>query len=283
MRSNSNLIAIILLILTIGLLSKVDAETGLPTYWEKCVVMIEKEWQFEDGTIDTVPHGTGFLFFDDTLGRILITNKHILSGRSLVFVRYNKAEFDPKREKFHYHREPCRLIDKNSQRLWKGHPNPEVDVAAIRLSPPSVKVDTREFDYPRVKSFDSLDVGEDVYFFGFPLGITGQKGMGDFPILRSGIVSYKSFEKTRIGNTVIDSEEFLIDGFSFAGNSGSPVMTRVTAKEKAKLVGIVSRHVSNFQQQVVGSDTIAFEQNTGLAIAECADRIRETLEQFRTK
>jgi len=33
-------------------MSRANAETGLPKYWEKCVVMIEKEWEFKDGTID---------------------------------------------------------------------------------------------------------------------------------------------------------------------------------------------------------------------------------------
>jgi hypothetical protein len=262
-----------------------NAQVYLPKYWEKCVVMIEKEWQDTNGTIDTVGHGTGFLFADSVLGGFLITNRHILRGRPLIFIRYNRADFDPEKDKVRYYREPCPLTDNDAQPLWKGHPNPKVDVAAVRIRlPPDVQVDVRDVQYSRFKSFDSLEVGEDVYFFGFPLGIVGWKGIGDFPILRSGIVSYKSIELTRIGDAIIDSTMFLIDGFSFAGNSGSPVLTRATPPiYKAKLIGIIRGHVPNVEQYVIGVDTIAFEQNTGLAIAECADKIRETLEQFRTK
>ena len=262
------------------------AESGLPIYWEKIVVMIEKEVQNNDGTVDTVPHGTGFLFVvDGTTGIFLVTNKHLLSGRNLVFIRFNKLDFDPKKDKVRYHREPCLLIDRDSKPLWKGHPNPNVDVAAIKINQPTAKVDVRQLDYSRLKSFDSLEVGEDVYFFGYPLGILGLKGKGDFPILRSGVVSYKSFELTLIGESIIDSAMFLIDGFSFGGNSGSPVLTRV-GNTKAMLVGIIKGHVPDFQTKILKGehpDTITFEQNAGLAIVISADRIKETLEQFKIK
>lgn len=284
MALNSKLIVNTILLLAFAFSTRADAQVYLPKYWEKCAVMIEKEWQDTNGTIDTLGHGTGFLFTDSLLGDFLITNRHILKGRPLIFIRYNKAEFDVKTDKIRYHREPCPLTDADGRPLWKGHPDSEVDVAAVRIGKPrDVSVDARLFDYQRFKYIDDLEVGEDVYFFGFPLGIVGRKGMGDFPILRSGIVSYKSLELTRIGDAIIDSAMFLIDGFSFAGNSGSPLLTRATSQTKAKLIGIIRGHVRNMEQHVVGPDTITFEQNTGLAIAECADRIRETLEQFRTK
>jgi hypothetical protein len=258
-------------------------KTVLPTYWEKCVVMIEKKVQNDNGTATTAPHGTGFLFFDRTLGTFLVTNKHILQGRDLVFIRYNKADSDLGKDNIRYLREPCKLFDSNIKPLWKAHPNPNIDVAAIQVVLPA-KADARQLEYSRFKSFDSLQVGEDVYFFGFPLNIFGLEGKGDFPILRAGIVSFKSFELTNIGEQIIDSSMFLIDGFSFGGNSGSPVLTKATFLDpKATLIGIISGHVPLYNKKVIGADTIAFEQNTGLAIAICADRIRETLELFRTK
>jgi hypothetical protein len=276
------------------------AKSGLPKYWEKVVVMIEKEVQNNDGSIDTVPHGTGFLFNDSIMGTFLVTNRHILKGRNLIFIRFNKLDFDPKKDKVRYYREPCLLIGEDSKPLWKGHPNPNIDVAIAKFNKPTVEVDARLLDYSRLKSFDSLEVGEDVYFFGYPLGVFGLKGKGDFPILRSGVISYKSFEPTFIGNNFIDSSMFLVDGFSFAGNSGSPVLTKVT-NVKAMLVGIIVGHMLTFQQNIVGQDsffvqstgdtvffkahpdTITFEQNTGLALVISADRIKETLEQFKMK
>lgn len=289
----------VLLIFTFS--TTANSQSDLPVGWEKCVAMIEKEVQNKNGTIDTMMHGTGFLFFDSTLGMFLITNRHILRGKDLILIRYNKFYFDPRKDIVRYHREPCQLIDKDSKPLWKGHPNSKIDVAAIKLNYPSVKVDVTRLQPSRFKNFDSLEVGEDVYFFGFPLWVEGLKGRGDFPILRSGIVSYKAFELTLIGHTYIDSAMFLIDGFSFGGNSGSPVLTRATPRTKASLIGIIKGHVPKFSRSVIKNeffvvqltgdtlfvkgrpDTVTFEQNTGLATAICADRIKETLEQFRTK
>jgi hypothetical protein len=293
--------SITLLILTLS----VTANSQLPVNWEKCVVMIEKERSKLDGTLDTVAHGTGFIFFDSTLGGyFLVTNRHILKNRDKIFIRLNKAEFDPQKDKVSYLREPCPLIGKDSKPLWKGHPNQNIDVAAVKLLLPNKKINNTRLEYPRFKNFDNLEVGEDVYFFGFPLGVSGLKGRGDFPILRSGIVSYKSFESTWIGDIIIDSSMFLIDGFSFGGNSGSPVLTRFTPftkTKKAMLAGIISGHIPLVDSIIVEKNlfflqpqgdtvlikkrpnTLTFEHNTGLAIAICADRIRETLEQFRKR
>jgi hypothetical protein len=284
MSCSLKLVSGILLFLTLVFSTRVNSQTYLPKSWEKCAVMIEKEWQDKNGIVDTIPHGTGFVFKDDDLGFFLVTNRHVLKDRSIIFIRYNKVDCNPKRDLVCFHRESYPLIGKDSQPLWKGHPDSSVDVAALRIwLPTDALVAVAHVDYSRFKFLDSLEVGEDVYFFGFPLGIIGWKGMGDFPVLRSGIVSYKSLELIRIGDTVIDSAEFLIDGFSFAGNSGSPVFTRATPWAKAALVGIIKSHVPKFEQEVVGADTITLEQNTGLAIAECANRIKETLEQFRAK
>jgi S1-C subfamily serine protease len=310
---NNNLRSIICfaLLVSFSVPTTAKGRSALPVNWEKCVVLLEKEVQDENGAIDTLPHGTGFLFYDRWLGLLLVTNRHLLQGRDRVLVRYNRADFDPAVHPVRYHREPCELIGQNSTPLWKGHPNPTVDVAAVRLPYPSVKVDDAEIEYPRFMDFDSLTVGEDVFFFGFPLGFLGLKGKGDFPILRSGVVSYKAFELTAIPTTFfetkctgfapIDSAMFLIDGFSFPGNSGSPVLTRVTASDKGRLVGIVTGHIPlNHQYAVVRpltveesahkantladvTDTVTIEQNTGLAVAVCADRIRETLELFRKR
>jgi len=290
---------IFLLILTLS----VTANSQLPVNWEKCVVMIEKERSKPDGTMDTVAHGTGFIFYDSTLGGyFLVTNRHILKNRSMVFIRFNKAEYNPQKDKVRYLRELCQLIGKDSKPLWKEHPNQNIDVAAVKLRLPNEKIDLTSLDYQRFKNFDNLQVGEDVYFFGFPLGVIGLEGRGDFPILRSGTISFKSYELTWIGDTFIDSTMFLIDGFSFGGNSGSPVLTRRTPwAKKAMLVGIITSHVPLLDSIVVernlfliqpSGDTtfvkkrpnkLTFEHNTGLAVAICADRIRETLEQFRRR
>ena len=260
--------------------------------------MIEKSILNSDGTVEIVPHGTGFLFTDSLLGSFLVTNKHILDHRDSIFIRLNKNHFNSKKDTLRYYRQPYSLIGQDSKTIWKGHPNLDIDIAALRLRSTNLEVDIRFLEYSRFREFEDLHVGEDIYFFGFPLGLTGPTGKEDFPLLRSGIVAYKSIDTTRIAGIIIDSTMFLIDGFSFGGNSGSPVLTRVT-REKAALVGIVKGHVPLNRQFVIGKtlffvqpsgdtlflnaipDTIHFEQNTGLAIAICADRIRETLEQFR--
>lgn len=268
----------------------------LPANWGKYVVLLKAEQQNSDLTVGLQKIGTGFLFKDNTLGEFLVTARHLLDSMDLVHILANKAHFDPQKESVPYHTKTY-LLTKDSKPLWKGHPNINYDVAALKIDPPMEGVDVLFFTESWFKGFDSLKVAEDIYFYGFPFNVFGSIGKGIFPILRSGTVSYKFYQSTSMEEFQIDSTHFLIDGFSFEGNSGSPVLTKDTSENKRRLIGIVTRDVSktylvngkigrptrNMNDYLLSQDTVTIELNTGLAIAICADRIRETIKQFKTK
>lgn len=276
--------------------------SNLPLYWEQAVVMIEKVEVDAQGTTFIIPHGTGFLYADSVLGLCLITNRHILDGRDSIFVRFNYKEDSVTTETTKFFREVCKLRNADSTNRWIGHRNERVDIAAVRLNTPNHAAQFRPFYSDRLKLFADLKVGEELFFYGFPLLIFGLQGQGDFPILRSGIVSIKAEKFTYFGNDILDSGTFLIDGFSFPGNSGSPVIVPFTNVEKAKVVGIVFGHIANerkteieispFSISLPSGDSvpvkipphsISFRENVGLAKALCSDFIVETIADLRTR
>ncbi|HEV3414686.1 MAG TPA: trypsin-like peptidase domain-containing protein [Puia sp.] len=95
------------------------------------------------------------------------------------------------------------------------------------------------------KSVTDLPSGVSVYFIGFPFGIgtySGYENSGSFsdavsnPVVRSGILSWHSS----------NYPNFLIDAFSFGGNSGSPIVTQVSAfAPKPFLIGMVLGHLDD--------------------------------------
>lgn len=291
------------LILPIALLAILNqpCEADLPVFWEKAVVMLEKISLDNNGQTRIEPHGTGFLYFDSALGNCLITNRHILAGRDSIYIRYNLSERQRTDSSSEFHREICYLKDTAGNYLWAGHKNPRIDVGAVKLRVPST-VDARRFDSERLKSFRDIRVGERVYFYGFPLLLYGLEGQGDYPILRTGIISFRSEHLTYLSRQIIDSGVFLIDGFSFQGNSGSPVIIPSKLKQKGALIGIVFGHIANTYNRQIQipplkvslptGDTIeisippydiSYEENAGLAKAVCSDMIKETLDELRKK
>jgi len=88
-----------------------------------------------------------------------------------------------------------------------------------------------------------IELGTDIYFVGFPFGIGKSEGYlekGLFsdkvptPLVRSGIIAW-------ISDT---NKEFLLDAFSYGGNSGSPVFTKRSFSRKGPLlVGMVIGHL----------------------------------------
>ncbi|MGH8003184.1 MAG: hypothetical protein ACRECJ_00455 [Limisphaerales bacterium] len=205
-----------------------------------------------------------------------MTNKHILRGRDSVLIRFYDEN--------NLTEAVLHLRDKVGNLVWKGHPNPVVDVAAIILEKNAT---VAVWEFPRFKFLADVGIGEDVLFFGFPLGVTSLAGRLGDPILRHGIASYKTYGVTFIGADTIPRNVFLIDGLSFGGNSGSPVLTRATMDSRANLVGIVYGHVP-FAEDVINLVTqksmgLAVSVNTGLVKAFPAERISETVEQFRPK
>ena len=86
--------------------------------------------------------------------------------------------------------------------------------------------------------------GQDVIFVGFPSGIGTQNGfygtklyrdMKTNPLFRKGIISWTSE----------NAELFLVDGFSWGGNSGSPIFSIPAEGSAGKFIGMVIGHLNN--------------------------------------
>lgn len=183
---------------------------------------------------------------------------------------------------------------------WRGHPDPGVDIAAAFIELPKgakaedFNVTVFNEDKDRIsekpQSFlaklEDLRVGDDVLLVGFPSSIPHVFQIlqtYDQPIFRGGIVSTKLPGLTHLKfredtGADIDRELkdiFLIDAWSFRGNSGSPIF----------LQPVVGRYQGDRPHMTLGRPHIIGIQGatiggTGLTIVYAADGIEQTAAQF---
>lgn len=202
----------------------------LPKQWPKCIVMIEQltEEQVSQKNRELQPIGTGFVVVYKNLN-VLVTCRHIAECRNIAITSNTQ--------------QPHQLIIKEISQLSKAnlhfvfHPDSNVDIAVIPFPFKAGEEDILRIPLTLFEDFKNISEGDDVFFLGFPLGITTQKRIT--PLVRSGIVSLKKEDHT-----------FLIDANVFPGNSGSPVFLRPSIVDwktlsigkikPPKLIGIVS-------------------------------------------
>ena len=143
--------------------------------------------------------------------------------------------------------------------------NDTLDIGIFKMSFPTSTIftDNGKSDTIQITSFTSfpmsmiktkkfIDIGTPINFLGFPFAIGSSSGfysLGIYadnkvnPLLRQGVVAWKSD----------NSKEFLLDAFSYGGNSGSAIYTQVSIfGGKPSLVGMVLGHLNdlNFNNQV---------------------------------
>jgi len=179
------------------------------------------------------------------------------------------------------------------QSLWKKNnmkyvvKNQALDIAAFLIEFPQIILEDSSIinvasptaiGITTTKLRSDLKLGDDIYFVGFPFGI-GAIGKNVEPLVRSGIISWLSK----------DSPNFLLDAFSYGGNSGSPIFKKGTMKwgslnwEGIYFVGMITGHQKmQIDNVLVQPDTnklefkkSSVELNIGLAIGVWADYILE--------
>lgn len=295
----------LILLLLFGLAVTAATEVysiGLPKDWEQTVIFIEYQRipgkpclprvtfdtpDEEKTALEYCPVGTGFLM--RLCGNeLLFSNKHIFSLQSEfpLFIRAtNKAG---------------RFVRLPINKSWHGHPHPSVDVAAARIDvPPGHDADDiskasfnedggrgREKPTSFLVKLQDLRVGDNVLLVGYPSSIPNILEIlqtYDAPIFRAGIVSQKFPGVTRIrfreGKQQIEKELkdiFLIDAWSFPGNSGSPVFlepTMLRYGEDRAQIDLSRPHIIGIQGATI--------TNTGLSIVYAADAIEETAAQVQ--
>ena len=252
----------------------------------------------ESGEWKTV--GTGFLMASyESTPKLLVTNRHVLDtitahstvkGTTSAWV---KVRLEPGiAEK--YGKGPGSwaefvvTLSTPDRKEWTAHPDPQVDIAVMYF-PPMDSAHLKLWNSCEHLSIslsscgyhDSLTVGDEVVFFGFPLGLGARAR--PTPIMRSGMIALLDSSHSTI----------LLDAQVFGGSSGSPVISTGyfaadpgPYKGRRVLVGIVSgfrpaplRYGMAKLQSSSPSQIITFPvENAGLATVFSTDLILETIE-----
>lgn len=265
----------------------------IPPFFLDCVVAI--------GTGDDAEtrqwKASGFLYgflteFTDSREKryriYLVSNRHVFEEitEPCLYLRFNPQEQE---EPVHDYRLP--LLDENNEKVWIGHPDPDIDVAITNINYPLLKKHALKVDFFRsdlhgadLSKLEELEIteGDFLYVLGFPMGLVSNKRIA--VVVRNGTIA-------RIRDTLAKTDpdpEYLIDSFVFPGNSGGPVVlkpetiaiTGTKAQTSAYLIGIV-RSTVTYRDTAVSVQTrrprIIFEENSGLAAVHPIDFINDTI------
>lgn len=266
----------------------------IPPFFLDCVVSIGMQ------ATDTIHWiGTGFIvgrLLTDANGQpvtdkdgqktyhtFLVTNKHVLQNNSAILLRFNTLQGA-------LIKDYLVQLENNGAPIWVGHNSTDVDVAAFCINPNILNSDSAIFNCFRldehIMSISDLkkngaSEGDAVFVLGFPMGIVSVQC--SHAISRSGSIA-------RIRDLLDNRASlFLIDANIFPGNSGGPVVIQpemiaidgTTPIKNAALIGIVKSYIP-FRDvaisQQTGSPRVIFEENSGLALVETADSIKDTVE-----
>lgn len=231
------------------------------------LIGIQKEGKFQ-------PIGTGFLFgFQNKI--LLLTCKHVAqkdeNNFTVIFNLKNggtsSRSLKDLKDRYNFN--------------WRFHKSE--DIAAIIFGINVNNDDLLLVPYNLIETYKNLEIGDDVFFLGYPMGITSKESA--YPLTRSGIIS------TKFGDGVI-----LIDGSAFPGNSGGPVFLKPSIfdlKTKTignirppKFIGMIFENI-DYQDVAVSMQTkkpkILFSENAALAKVYSTNKILELLESEEFK
>lgn len=180
------------------------------------------------------------------------------------------------------------VVDGNQ--IWDGHPSPEIDIATFSINPEILKEDNAEFGFFKLDEHvmsiedmiaEGVSEGDGLYVLGFPMGIVAPQKK--HVIARAGVIA-------RIRDVLERHQKnYLIDANVFPGNSGGPVVIKpemmsidgTKSINRAALIGIVKSYVPYNDvaiSQQTGNVRVVFQENSGLALVETVDSVKETVE-----
>lgn len=244
------------------------AQNNFSQDWLKCIVELQKPDSV--GVLRT--HGTGFCLYNYKSREFtyLVTCAHVLRN-SFIYVRIpasDSATIKLGKVKTNLNVEGrtwlydgfsfTTKVDliKNKSFLV----NDTLDIGIVKFPYSGIIMTTpkdttnlvnlSKISNSRIRQKKDVEVGTNIYFVGFPLGIgssAGYYGIKAFsdvkinPLVRGGIVAWKSDENS----------QFLVDGISYSGNSGSPVFSQgdLFGKYQPSLIGMVLGHLSDLTVQ----------------------------------
>ncbi|WP_201353141.1 trypsin-like peptidase domain-containing protein [Hydrogenimonas urashimensis] len=242
--------------------------------------------------------GTGFFFMHEQR-LFLITNKHVVEGIVHGNFVVLKGKVDGKTKKPLLGQGYRFSFNANN---FIGHPNPDVDVAAMNVSAIFSEAENNgdilfwknltEREFPTQEQIDKfISPIEEVVFIGYPSGIWDTKNI--LPIIRKGITAtpyYIDFD---------GQKKFLIDASVFPGSSGSPVFIyyaggypdkegNLYAGNRLHFLGIVAQVYKRVEQggiRIVNIPTqqlpvAEIDQMIDLGIVFKAETIKECVEYY---
>ncbi len=262
----------------------------IPPFYLDCTVAIGvvKENQF-------VGIGSGFLYGhflkkinEETgeYGVYLVTNKHVLKDKEIVYIRFNPKNVDQPAKDF-----PIVLIESNKP-VWYSLKEIDVDVAIVRINIRLLEEKGIHFRYfysdKNIANKEKLNEigtteGDFIYTIGFPMNLIGEKR--NYAIVRHGTIA-------RIRDYLSgELAEILIDSLIFPGNSGGPVvskpeLTRIDGTQSqsaAYLIGLVQSYIP-YQDYAISPQTgrtrVMFEENSGLGSVVPIEFVIRSIEEF---
>lgn len=230
------------------------------------IVLIEKEVVDTLGNRQIVPQGTGFIMrnYKNETHPIIVTCAHIIKNLSLIYVVITADSSlieEMEKTKASYlalNKDLWELEDNNLRlrvNLEKNKTyvsNDSLDIMAFPITMiQKIAGDSTSGDFklmkflviPQslIKTNRKSNLGDEIYFVGFPFGIGTKYSKTGYaakyflsPLLRSGSIAWIS----------TDNKIFLLDAFSYSGNSGSPVFTKKSwGKPGPYIIGMINGHL----------------------------------------
>lgn len=213
----------------------------------------------------------------------LVTAKHVITGEfineNLVFFTNLKSGIIT----FH----SIKSLKNELEVDWIFHENKNVDIAIIPITLDPEVEDVKPIPDKLFIGTEKLYELYDVFFLSYQPGIEIPKKI--IPIIRTGTISLLNIDKT-----------FYIDGFTFPGNSGSPVFLKPTPIRfeaplrisfgpdplGGKFIGIISEYIP-YKEVAISLQTnrprVIFEENTGLSKVWSSNFIKEIIDSDRFK
>ena len=229
------------------------------------------ECKNSEGRVTSI--GTGFLLSrpvgENQYKLYLISNKHVLIGIPNTAISFTcKENGEPK----HGHKQELNL--QGIDRIVKGHPNPNVDIAAMDCTELFITMEDKIYykyvDYSMLADFHEP---EDM--------------ANNLPLIRTGMISsHPQYDFN-------GQPEFVIDAQVFPGSSGSPVYIDLTfenfkngqivvGQRKLKLLGIVAMTMirNNTLQAIPTGTNYITQEVLGLGIVFKSTAIKELVDSM---
>lgn len=274
----------------------------VPPFFIKAVValgFVQINPSVTPATTKWVNEGTGFFYgylvenHEDVHQRkyelYLVTAKHVVAGHLTtrtddMHVRINPDDRSSPVKSFVVPRSPSA-----GQNTWFYHPDPKIDVAAVRIDPSFLKnqgIDPGNFfandqfvaDVSKMKEI-GISAGDGTFVLGLPIDLAGENR--NDVIVRQGCIA-------RIEELLQGSQtSFMLDTFVWPGNSGSPAILKPEAFsiegtksiDRAWFIGLVTSYRGT--AATTSAVGLVVQSNTGLAEVLPADYINEAIKAWK--